>query len=64
VPAFVDLFRRAGFAPFTIGNRYTVDMYLEPAASRPEPLTDLAFEQMDILFRRHSGGSGTAFMHA
>jgi FkbM family methyltransferase len=52
VPAFVDLFRRAGFAPFTIGNRYTVDMYLEPAASRPEPLTDLAFEQMDILFRR------------
>jgi FkbM family methyltransferase len=52
VAAFLDLFRRAGFAPFTIGNRYTVDMYLEPAVSRPEPLTDLAFEQMDILFRR------------
>jgi len=52
IPAFLDLFRRAGFAPFTIGNRYTVDMYLEPAASWPEPLTDMGFEQMDILFRR------------
>jgi FkbM family methyltransferase len=52
IAGFMDLFRRAGFSPYTIGNRYTVDMYLEPAIARPEPLTDLAFEQMDILFRR------------
>jgi len=49
---FLELFRDAGFAPFAIGNRYTVDMYLEPAAARPEPLTNLDFDQLDVLFRR------------
>ena len=52
VPMFLELFRDAGFAPFAIGNRYTVDMYLEPAAARPEPLTNLDFDQLDVLFRR------------
>jgi FkbM family methyltransferase len=52
IPEFIGLFRKAGFSPYAIGNRYTVDMYLEPAIPRPEPLTDLDFEQQDILFRR------------
>jgi len=52
VPAFLALFRDAGFSPFGIGNRYTVDMYLEPVPAAPEPLTDEGFEQLDILFRR------------
>jgi FkbM family methyltransferase len=51
IPAFLDLFRRAGFSAYAIGNRYTVDMYLEPVA-RPEPLTGADFEQLDVLFRR------------
>jgi FkbM family methyltransferase len=52
IPEFLGLFRRAGFSPFVIGNRYTVDMYLEPAAARPEPLIGEDFVQLDILFRR------------
>jgi len=51
IPAFLDLFRRAGFAAYAIGNRYTVDTYLRPA-QLPEPLTGADFEQLDILFRR------------
>jgi FkbM family methyltransferase len=51
IPAFLQLFRRAGFSAYAIGNRYTVDMYLEPA-KRPEPLIGEDFEQLDILFRR------------
>jgi FkbM family methyltransferase len=49
--SFVDLFRRAGFSPYVIGNRYSVDIYLEPAATRPVPLTGEDFDQLDILFR-------------
>ena len=52
VPDFLEVFRKAGFSPYAIGNRYSVDMYLEPTTARPEPLTDLDFEQQDILFRR------------
>jgi FkbM family methyltransferase len=52
IPEFLALFRRAGFSPYVIGNRYTVHMYLEPAAARPEPLCGEDFEQLDILFRR------------
>ena len=52
IPEFLDLFRRAGFAPYSIGNRYTVDMYLEPDAAGPVPLTVEDFDQLDILFRR------------
>jgi FkbM family methyltransferase len=51
IPAFLDLFRKAGFSAYAIGNRYTVDMYLRPA-QLPEPLIGEAFEQLDILFRR------------
>ena len=50
--AFLRLFREAGFAPFSIGNRYTVDPYLETAPEPPQTLTDQAFDQLDILFRR------------
>jgi FkbM family methyltransferase len=52
ISAFLELFRRAGFSPYVIGNRYTVDMYLEPAAAPPEALTGEDFDQLDILFRR------------
>jgi FkbM family methyltransferase len=52
IPGFLDLFRRAGFSPYAIGNRYTVDMYLEAVAVQPEPLTGEDFDQLDILFRR------------
>jgi len=51
IPAFLDLFRRSGFSAYSIGNRYTVDMYLRPA-QLPEPLIGEDFEQLDILFRR------------
>ena len=49
---FLSLFRRAGFSPYVIGNRYSVDTYLEPSSARPEPLTGEDFVQLDILFRR------------
>lgn len=52
IPAFLELFRRAGFSPYVIGNRYNVDVYLEPAAPPPERLTGGDFDQLDILFRR------------
>jgi FkbM family methyltransferase len=52
IPGFLALFQNAGFSPWVIGNSYRVDMYLEPATAPPEPLTDLDFEQQDILFRR------------
>jgi len=52
IPEFLDLFRRAGFSPYVIGNRYTIDIYLEPALARLEPLTGEDFDQLDILFRR------------
>lgn len=52
IPAFLDLFRAAGFSAWSIGNRYDVDMYLDPAPPRPEPLTGTDFEQLDVLFRR------------
>jgi FkbM family methyltransferase len=51
IPQFLDLFRRAGFSPYALGNRYTIDMYLEPATP-PERLTGEDFDQLDILFRR------------
>ena len=50
--ALISLFRAAGFAPFVIGNRYCVDMYLEPVPTRLVPLEGTAFDQLDILFRR------------
>ncbi len=52
IPAFLELFRRAGFSPYVIGNRYSVDIYLEPAATLPQRLDGDDFEQLDILFRR------------
>lgn len=52
VEAFIALFRAAGFAPFVIGNRYNVDMYLDPVPARIEPLEGTAFDQLDILFRK------------
>jgi FkbM family methyltransferase len=52
IPTFLAMFRRAGFSPYAIGNRYTVDMYLETSAKPPVPLTGEDFEQLDILFRR------------
>ena len=51
IPEFMELFAHAGFSPYAIGNRYTVDMYLEHVATLPEPLTGTDFEQLDILFR-------------
>jgi FkbM family methyltransferase len=48
---FLDLFRRAGFVAYAIGNRYTIDTYLR-APLNPEPLIGDDFEQLDILFRR------------
>jgi FkbM family methyltransferase len=52
IPAFLALFRQAGFAPYVIGNNYTIDMYLEPATASPTPLIGEDFDQLDILFRR------------
>lgn len=52
IPAFLDHFHRAGLSPWVLGNRYSVDMYLEPPNARPERLTGTDFEQLDILFRR------------
>ena len=52
IPDFLKLFRDAGFVPFAIGNRYSVDTYLEPAGPPPCQLVSEAFEQLDILFRR------------
>jgi FkbM family methyltransferase len=52
IPVFLELFRRAGFSPYVIGNRYTVDTYLEPIAALPMPLAGEDFDQLDILFRR------------
>ena len=51
IPAFLQLFRRAGFTAYTIDNRYTIDTYLEPAAP-PKPLIGEDFIQLDLLFRR------------
>jgi hypothetical protein len=51
IPAFLGLFRRAGFSAYAIDNRYTIDTYLRPPG-RPEPLTGEDFAQLDILFRR------------
>ena len=52
VEEFLALFRAAGFQPFVIENRYSVDMYLEPVDARLKPLTESDFEQLDLLFRR------------
>ena len=52
IPAFLDVFRHAGFTPYVIGNRYDVDMYLEPGTAHPEKLTGTDFDQLDLLFRR------------
>lgn len=52
VEAFFDLFRSAGFKPFAIDNRYSIDMYLQPASARLEPLEGYGFEQLDVVFRR------------
>jgi FkbM family methyltransferase len=51
IPEFLDLFRRAGFSAYALGNRYTIDMYLEPVTP-PERLIGNDFDQVDILFRR------------
>ena len=51
IPEFLALFRRAGFVPYVLGNRYTVDVYLRPPTP-PERLTGEDFDQLDILFRR------------
>ena len=50
--SFIDLFQSAGFHPFVIGNRYNVDMYLEPVAANPVPWDGQTFDQIDFLFRR------------
>ncbi len=52
IPAFLALFRAAGFSAYVIGNPYTVDMYLEPPAAAPARLLAEDFDQLDILFRR------------
>lgn len=52
IPAFLSLFREAGFTPYSIGNRYSVDIYLDAVPAPPVPLTGADFEQLDILFRR------------
>ena len=52
IQAFLDVFRHAGFTPYAIGNRYTVDMYLEAGTTRPERLTGTDFDQLDLLFTR------------
>jgi len=52
VEEFFGIFRSAGFTPFGIDNRYSVDMYLEPASARLEPLEGSGFEQLDVVFRR------------
>jgi FkbM family methyltransferase len=52
IAEFLTIFRRAGFSPYVIGNRYTVDMYLESHVPHPEPLIGEDFDQLDILFRR------------
>lgn len=56
IPEFLGVFRRAGFVPFVIGNRYSVDIYLDGPAGAPEPLTSESFDQLDILFRRAPAG--------
>jgi FkbM family methyltransferase len=50
--AFLGIFRSAGFTPFTIDNRYSIDMYLQRASARLEPLEGYGFEQLDVVFRR------------
>ena len=52
IPEFLALLRSAGFSPYVIGNRYKVNVYLEPTAARPEPPTGEDFVHQDILFRR------------
>jgi len=52
VADFLRAFRSVGFQTYAIDNRYTVDMYLEKAVARPEPLEGCAFEQLDVVFRR------------
>jgi FkbM family methyltransferase len=52
VEEFLGIFRSAGFSPFAIDNRYSVDMYLQPAPARLEPLLGYGFEQLDVVFRR------------
>ena len=52
IPAFLAVFRDAGFTPWVIGNRYDVDMYLATDPVRPVPLTGEDFDQLDLLFRR------------
>jgi FkbM family methyltransferase len=52
VEEFFGVFRSAGFTPFAIDNRYSIDMYLEHASARLEPLEGYGFEQLDIVFRR------------
>ncbi len=54
IGGFLGVFRAAGFRPFAIGNRYTVDTYLAPRLAMPEPLTGEDFDQLDILFRRET----------
>ena len=49
---FLAIFREAGFRPFAIDNRYSVDMYLAPAELRLTPVDGADFDQLDILFRR------------
>jgi hypothetical protein len=52
VEEFFGVFRSAGFTPFAIDNRYSIDMYLEHASARLETLEGYGFEQLDIVFRR------------
>ena len=53
VEEFLALFAAGGFEPFTFENRYDIDFYIRPPASaEPAPLTDLGFDQVDLLFRR------------
>ncbi len=49
IPAFLGLFRRAGFSPYVIGNRYSVDTYLDPVPARPRPLTGGGFRPVGHL---------------
>ena len=52
IPAFLEVFRAAGYTPWVIGNDYTVEMYLDTAPIRPVPLMGEDFDQLDLLFRR------------
>lgn len=49
---FLDIFARAGFAPYEIANSYQPAAYMDPSPARLEPLRRRDFEMADVVFRR------------